>query len=266
MQKLLKFQFNELKQAINKPTLVFIHGLFGDMNNLGIIARAFSEDYAILRVDLRNHGASFHSEEMNYDLMSEDVFHVIQSLSLREVILVGHSMGGKTAMVLAANSPDLVKGLVVIDIAPIAYGEHGHDAVFNGLFAVKNTQPHTRQEAKPILAQHIYDESVQQFMLKSFDATSVDYFRFNLTALKRNYPNLMGWQTRHIQQPCLFIKGGNSSYILPEYADRILAQCPQASSFTINGSDHWVHAEKPQFVIRAITNFLNKINSEYKSK
>ena len=266
MEKLLNFQFNELKQVINKPVLVFIHGLFGDMNNLGVIARAFSDDYSILRVDLRNHGASFHSEEMNYDLMAEDVFQVIQSLGIREVILIGHSMGGKTAMVCAANYPELVKCLVVIDIAPVAYGEHGHDDVFNGLLAVKNAQPHTRQEAKPILAQHIRDESVQQFMLKSFDASSDNYFRFNLTALKRNYPYLMGWESRHIKQPCLFIKGGNSSYILPEYADRILSQCPQATSFTINGSGHWVHAEKPQFVIRAIMHFLDRINSSDESK
>ena len=266
MEKLLNFQFNELKQAINKPVLVFIHGLFGDMNNLGVIARAFSDDYSILRVDLRNHGASFHSEEMNYDLMAEDVFQVIQSLGIREVILIGHSMGGKTAMVCAANYPELVKCLVVIDIAPVAYGEHGHDDVFNGLLAVKNAQPHTRQEAKPILAQHIRDESIQQFMLKSFDASSDNYFRFNLTALKRNYPHLMGWGSRHIKQPCLFIKGGNSSYILPEYTDRILSQCPQATSFTINGSGHWVHAEKPQFVIRAIMHFLDRINSSDESK
>ena len=266
MKKLLNFQFNELKQPINKPVLVFIHGLFGDMNNLGVIARAFSDDYSILRVDLRNHGASFHSEEMNYDLMAEDVFQVIQSLGIREVILIGHSMGGKTAMVCAANYPELVKRLVVIDIAPVAYGEHGHDDVFNGLFAVKNAQPHTRQEAKPILAQHIRDESVQQFMLKSFDAASDNYFRFNLTALKRNYPHLMGWESCHIKQPCLFIKGGNSSYILPEYTDRILFQCPRATSFTINGSGHWVHAEKPQFVIRAITHFLDRINSSDESK
>lgn len=182
------------------------------------------------------------------------------------MILVGHSMGGKTSMVCAANYPKFVKGLVVIDIAPVAYGEHGHDDVFNGLFAVKNAQPHTRQEAKPILSQHIRDESVQQFMLKSFDASSDDYFRFNLTALKHNYPYLMGWESRHITQPCLFIKGGNSSYILPEYTDRILSQCPHAASFTINGSGHWVHAEKPQFVIRAITHFLNRIDSHGESK
>ena len=266
MKKLLNFQFNELKQPINKPVLVFIHGLFGDMNNLGVIARAFSDDYSILRVDLRNHGLSFHSEDMNYDLMAKDVVDVIHSLGIREVILIGHSMGGKTAMVCAANYPELVKCLVVIDIAPVAYGEHGHDDVFNGLLAVKNAQPHTRQEAKPILAQHIRDESVQQFMLKSFDASSDNYFRFNLTALKRNYPHLMGWESCHIKQPCLFIKGGNSSYILPEYTDRILFQCPRATSFTINGSGHWVHAEKPQFVIRAITHFLDRINSSDESK
>ena len=266
MQKLLNFQFHESKQAINKPVLVFIHGLFGDMNNLGVIARAFSDDYAILRVDLRNHGQSFHSDEMNYDAMAEDVFAVIQSLSIKKVVLIGHSMGGKTAMALAALHPEIVESLVVIDIAPVVYGNHGHDAVFAGLFAVKAAQPHTRQEAKPILAQHIEDESVQQFMLKSFDSESPERFRFNLTALKQNYANLMGWHTRHIPQPCLFIKGGNSSYILPQYKSQIIEQCPQANAFTINGSGHWVHAEKPQFVIRAIANFLDKIDSQYESK
>jgi len=104
---LLNYQFHQVKQTINSSTLVFIHGLFGDMNNLGIIARAFSENYNILRVDLRNHGHSFHSEKMNYQLMAEDVIAVIRHLNLSKVILIGHSMGGKTAMKITALCPDL---------------------------------------------------------------------------------------------------------------------------------------------------------------
>ena len=106
---LLNYQFNQVKQTINSPTLVFIHGLFGDMNNLGIIARAFSENYNILRVDLRNHGHSFHSEKMNYQLMAEDVIAVIHHLNLPKVILIGHSMGGKTAIKMCLMACSLSK-------------------------------------------------------------------------------------------------------------------------------------------------------------
>ncbi|MFU2046841.1 alpha/beta fold hydrolase [Avibacterium gallinarum] len=255
--QLLNFQFHQLKQPTSNPTLVFIHGLFGDMNNLGVIARAFSEHYPILRVDLRNHGQSFHSESMNYELMAEDLLATIEHLELKKVILIGHSMGGKTAMKAAALRPDLVEKLIVIDIAPVKYGEHGHDSIFAGLFAVKAAQPETRQQAKPILSQHIPQESIQQFMLKSFDGQSAEKFRFNLTALQQNYANIMDWQTCFYPNPTLFIKGGQSDYIQPEYSEQILAQFPQATSFTINGSGHWVHAEKPEAIIRIIQRFLD---------
>ncbi|WP_410678274.1 alpha/beta fold hydrolase [Avibacterium paragallinarum] len=253
---LLNFQFHPLETASTQPTLVFIHGLFGDMNNLGVIARAFAEHYPILRVDLRNHGQSFHSETMNYDLMAQDLLTTLDHLGLNKVILIGHSMGGKTAMRAAALRPDLVRKLVVIDIAPVTYGEHGHDSVFAGLFAVKAAQPATRQQAKPILAQHIPQESVQQFMLKSFDPASVEKFRFNLTALYQNYAQIMDWQPCFYPNPTLFIRGGLSDYILPEYSEQILAQFPNATSFTINGSGHWVHAEKPEAIVRIISHFL----------
>ncbi|MDO5053998.1 alpha/beta fold hydrolase [Pasteurella oralis] len=255
-QDLLNFQFHQLKQSINQPTLVFIHGLFGDMNNLGIIARAFSEQYSILRVDLRNHGQSFHSNHMNYDLMAQDLAKVIHHLQLNKVILIGHSMGGKTAMKMTALFPALVEKLIVIDIAPIQYANNEHDTVFNGLFATKAAQVQTRQEAKKVLAEHIPEEAIQQFMLKSFDNQSPEFFRFNLTALKHNYVHLMDWQNCYVEVPTLFIRGGLSHYIQPENSTQILAQFPHATSFTINGCGHWVHAEKPNFVIRAIERFL----------
>ena len=256
--QLLNYQFHQTKQAINSPTLVFIHGLFGDMNNLGVIARAFSDNYNILRVDLRNHGQSFHSETMNYDVMADDVWQLIDHLQLDKVILIGHSMGGKTAMKMTSLQPQRVEKLVVIDIAPVANSSAGHDDVFRGLFAVKNAQPQTRQQAKPILESEIADPSVVQFMLKSFEPTSSEYFRFNLTALFEHYAELMDWQEVCANTPTLFIKGGLSFYIKEEYTDTILKQFPNATSFTINGCGHWVHAEKPDFVIRAIDRFLNK--------
>ncbi|OOF44257.1 alpha/beta fold hydrolase [Rodentibacter trehalosifermentans] len=256
--QLLNYQFHQTKQTITSPTLVFIHGLFGDMNNLGVIARALSEHYSILRMDLRNHGQSFRTELMDYSLMAEDLFALIKHLKLEKVILIGHSMGGKTAMKLTALYPEMVEKLIVIDIAPLPYGNQGHQDVFQGLFAVKNAKPQTRQQAKPLLEQHIADPAVVQFMLKSFDPYSSEFFRFHLTTLFNQYPNLMDWQNVQVQTPTLFIRGGNSSYIKPENTTCILAQFPHATSFTINGCGHWVHAEKPAFVIRAIERFLNK--------
>ena len=256
MQNLLNYQFHQAEQAVNQPTLVFIHGLFGDMNNLGIIARAFSEKYNVLRVDLRNHGQSFHSSEMNYALMAQDLYELVQALGLTKLVLIGHSMGGKTAMTFAAAYPQLVERLVVIDIAPVAYVGARHSDVFAGLLAVQQQKPASRQLAKPILASEINDEAVQQFMLKSFDAQSPEFFRFNVSGLQKNYGNLMDWQPVHCEVPCLFIRGGDSDYILPAYSEQILAQFPNATSFTISGANHWVHAEKPQFVVRAIEKFL----------
>lgn len=238
------------------PTLVFLHGLFGDMNNLGMIARAYSDTFPTLRIDLRNHGHSFHSDQMNYDLMAADVIRLLDELQLEHVILIGHSMGGKTAMCVAAQLPQRVEKLVVLDIAPVAYQQHHHDDVFAALLAVQAARPANRQQAKPILQRYIQAEGVQQFMLKSFSAQHDQSFLFNLTALYQNYPQLMGWQPIYCETPTLFIKGGKSDYILPEYRQTILAQLPNATSFVISQGAHWIHADNPNSVIQAINRFL----------
>lgn len=252
-QTLLNYQFQQI--SAQHPTLVFLHGLFGDMNNLGIIAKGFSQDYNILRLDLRNHGKSFHSEAMNYQLMAQDLYQLLQHLQLKQVSLIGHSMGGKTAMTFATQYPEMLDKLIVIDIAPIKYQAH-HNDVFAGLFAVQQAQVNTRQQARPLLEQHIKQASIVQFMLKSFAPDSPQKFRFNLTALFNNYPQLMDWQNCHYDKTTLFIRGGNSNYIQAKDTNTILNQFPKAQSFTINGADHWVHAEKPEQVIRAINRFL----------
>ncbi|MBE2895360.1 alpha/beta fold hydrolase [Pasteurellaceae bacterium HPA106] len=253
----LHYQWQNAEKTISSaPTMVLLHGLFGDLNNLGVIARAFAQDYPVLKIDLRNHGHSFHSHEMNYADMAQDVITLLDQLSVRDVILVGHSMGGKTAMAAAERLGSRVKQLIVLDIAPVAYGHNGHDDVFNALFAVQKAMPATRQEAKPILQQHIQAEGVQQFMLKSFDASSPDRFLFNLTALYQNYDNIMSWQPLHISVPTLFIRGGRSQYVADHYLAAIHAQFSAAKIVTIDDTAHWLHAEKPSAVIEAIRAFL----------
>lgn len=257
-----KIKLNFLHQpAVNNPgakTMVFLHGLFGDMNNLGIIAKSFTNDYAVLRVDLRNHGGSFHSHEMDYSLIAQDLKQLLLELNIQNAILVGHSMGGKSAMALADLAPELVEKLIVIDIAPVTYTQNRHKQIIAGLFAVKDAKPQTRQQAKNVMAEFIPDEGVQQFMLKSFDAESEQSFRFNLTALHHNYQNLMDWKAVKVDKPTLFIKGALSDYILAEHTQTILEQFPQAKSFIVANADHWVHAEKPEAVVRAISKFLEK--------
>lgn len=250
----LNYQFQQTPTATH--TMVFLHGLFGDMNNLGAIARAFTPHYSTLKVDLRNHGNSFHADEMNYTLMAQDVLALLQHLQLEKVILVGHSMGGKTAMALAELSPEKIEKIVVIDIAPVAYTPNRHDSTFSALFAVKKARPENRQQAKVEMAKSIRDESVQQFMLKSFDPSSPDCFKFNLTALKQNYLRIMDWQKVNVVQPTLFIKGELSDYLQDKDRQAVLSQFPNAKVFVVSNADHWVHAEKPETVIRAIERFI----------
>lgn len=257
-QSLLNFDYLPAENP-NAETLVFIHGLFGDMNNLGIIAKAFQQDYSLLRLDLRNHGHSFHTDEMDYPLMAEDLLRVLQHLQLNQVILIGHSMGGKTAMQFALNYPEYVKNLIILDIAPVTYTHNEHAPVFKALFAVAEAQSPTRQQAKIIMEQFVNNEAILQFVLKSFDAKQAQRFRFNTAALYQHYPQLMDWTgTGVCSLPTLFIRGGNSHYVLPEYSDKILQLFPKARSFTINGAAHWVHADKPLYVIRAIQRHLQQ--------
>lgn len=252
---ILNYQFQPHPDP-NAPVMMFIHGLFGDMNNLGIIARPFAEHYSILRIDLRNHGHSFHQPEMDYTLMAQDVLNLLDHLQLKKVISVGHSMGGKTSMTLAFIAPERVEKLIVIDIAPVAYYNGRHDTEFKALFAVKSSRPTTRQEARAIMQNFGLETSTEQFILKSFAADAPESFRFNVSALYENYDNIMGWQEVFVQTPTLFVKGGSSNYIQAKDTETILRQFPNAKSFVVANAHHWVHAEKPDAVIRAIQRFL----------
>ena len=127
MQQNPLLNFKEQGQG---PAVVLIHGLFGSLDNLGLLARALSEHYRVISVDLRNHGASFHSDEMSYPQQAADVLALLDALALDQVSLVGHSMGGKVAMQLAKQAPARVARLVVADIAPVAYPHSRHQNVF----------------------------------------------------------------------------------------------------------------------------------------
>ncbi|CCO49331.1 putative VALACYCLOVIR HYDROLASE [Vibrio nigripulchritudo SOn1] len=239
-------------------TIVLLHGLFGNLDNLGLLARDLVQDHQVLSVDLRNHGLSFHSESHTYEEMAEDVKALLEHLNLSDVILVGHSMGGKVAMKLASLIEDKVKKLVVLDMSPVAYTESRHDNVFAGLHAVENAKPSSRSEAMKVMAEHIEMEGVRQFLGKSLYKESDHLgWRFNVESLFSNYRNIISWEeAKAVQTPALLIKGGNSDYLTEAHQPAVMRQFPNAKAHVIANTGHWLHAEKPNDVLRVMRRFI----------
>ncbi|UBI17314.1 esterase [Citrobacter europaeus] len=240
----------------NNSPIVLVHGLFGNLDNLGILARSLVADHDIIQVDMRNHGLSPRSPEMNYPAMAQDLLDTLDDRQIDKAIFIGHSMGGKAVMALTALAPERVERLVAIDIAPVDYHVRRHDEIFAAINAVTDAQATSRQQAASVMRQHLQEEGVIQFLLKSF----VDgEWRFNVPVLWDQYPHIVGWETiPPWEHPALFIPGGNSPYVTEAYREQLLAQFPQARAHVIAGAGHWVHAEKPEAVLRAIRRYLDE--------
>ncbi|TKI05450.1 alpha/beta fold hydrolase [Martelella alba] len=236
--------------------VILLHGLFGSLDNLGVLARALNERHATVQVDLRNHGLSPHNDDAGYDAMSADIVELLDELGLEKCIVIGHSMGGKVAMALTTLIPHRLAALVVVDMAPVAYPTRHHDAIFHALRRVRAAGVVRRSDAARLMRGDIADEGTLAFLLKSF----VDgRWRFNLDVLWENYPTLIHWrEVPPWPGPILFIRGGQSPYLDESYGDAIRRQFPHARAYVVAGAGHWVHAEKPDAVIRAVKRFLGK--------
>ncbi|EFE93443.1 esterase [Serratia odorifera] len=243
-------------EQTNALPIVLIHGLFGNLDNLGVLARDLHRQHPVVKVDLRNHGLSPHAAEMNYPVMAQDLLTLLDSLNIERAIVIGHSMGGKAAMALTAIAPERIAKLVVIDIAPVAYQTRHHDEIFAALQAVSAAGMTQRQQAAALMRTMLDEEGVIQFLLKSFHQGE---WRFNLPVLIEQYETIIGWQPVPAwPQPILFIRGGLSPYVKNDYRDDIARQFPQARAYEVAGSGHWVHAEKPDAVLRAIHRFIDQ--------
>jgi len=254
MTDLLNFQsYGEGERAV-----IVCHGLYGQLSNLAPIARELASDYRVIAVDMRNHGRSFHSDEMNYPVMAQDILGVMNHLGIERAALVGHSMGGKAVMEAALIAPDRVQALIVADIAPVSYEPH-HDAIFAALSAADDPAI-DRAGAKQILEAAIDDDAVIGFLLmnriRQEDGTW--RWRFNLSALVNNYSRILGApQTAgSYDGPTLFIKGELSTYILPAHEDSTRSLFPNARVRVIAGTGHWLHAEKPAVFLRLVRDAL----------
>ncbi|MEY4923380.1 MAG: hypothetical protein RLY17_2097 [Pseudomonadota bacterium] len=251
----LNFRLQNALSPTSALPIILIHGLFGNLDNLGVLARDLQKDHNVIQIDLRNHGLSPRSPQVNYPEMAQDVLELMVQLAIEKAIIIGHSMGGKVAMAMTALAPKKIEKLIAIDIAPVNYQVRRHDQIFAALNAVNTARVTQRQEAAQLMRNFIKEQGVIQFLLKSFQSGE---WRFNVPALWDQYDNIVGWQQVPVwPHPILFIRGELSPYIQDRYRQDIARQFPQAKMHVVAGTGHWVHAEKPDSVLRAIDRFID---------
>lgn len=239
--------------------LIVLHGLLGSHQNLIPASRQFAERFHVFALDQRNHGHSPHHDEMSYELMAADVVKFMDARHLASAHVLGHSMGGKTAMHLALHHPARVNKLVVVDMSPRAYGPR-FAQLLQSLRELKPERFKTRAEADAVLAASVPDASLRQFLLKNLAHGEHGGFRWriHLEGIAANYDRLRG--AVHSAIPftgdALFLLGGKSDYVGNADKDEIHRLFPAAQFESIPGAGHWVHAEKPEEFATAVMKFL----------
>ncbi len=244
------------KYGEGKPVII-LHGLFGQSDNWNTIAKKLSESsFEVFTIDQRNHGLSPHNSEWNYDVMANDLNDFIIQHQLIYPIIIGHSMGGKTAMFHALKNCNTRSKLIVVDISPREYEPH-HNKVIEALNAVNFSLIENRKQAEEILISYDLDFGTRQFLLKNifWQDDKMDW-RFNLKVITEKH-DAVGQKVPN--QTCeintLVIRGGNSNYITDSDMNEFAIRFPNSKLVTIADAGHWVHAEKPNEFIKAILEF-----------
>lgn len=241
------------------PWLVMLHGLFGSGDNLGGIARILEEDFRILLIDARNHGRSPHMPGMSYAGMAADTLVVMNELDIDTAHVFGHSMGGKTAMQLALSHPGRIESLMIGDIAPVQYGRH-HNCILTGMQKVTEAAPQSRAGASEILSEYEDEDAILSFLLTNWRRLDNGAWgwRIGFSEISEGYDSLMeAPDGPAFDKSVLFLRGANSDYIQPSHRETILSFFPEADVKNFAGCGHWLHAEKPDMVARAMTRFMS---------
>ncbi|MDT0648817.1 alpha/beta fold hydrolase [Autumnicola edwardsiae] len=242
-----------------KPLLI-LHGFLGMSDNWKTLGNSFAEEgFEVHLLDQRNHGKSPHSDDFNYNLLAEDIALYCSERKLENIVLLGHSMGGKTAMLTAFLHPELVEKLIVVDIAPKYYAPH-HQEILAGLTALDEATITSRGDAEDFLADFVPDKPTRLFLLKNLYWKTKEKLslKLNLESLKNNIEDLgaaLPVQYAY-EKSTLFIKGGKSKYIKDEDWEEIKEQFSKAELVTIPGAGHWVHAEKRKEFFNVVLGFL----------
>jgi len=239
--------------------IIVLHGLLGSLDNWHTISRKLADHFRVFAVDQRNHGQSPHTPEMDYSLMAGDVLELMDHNGLRHAHLLGHSMGGKTAMQFALLHPDRVNKLIVVDITPRRY-KPVHLPIFEALLSLDLSASGSRKEIEDALAASIPELAMRRFLLKNLgtDPQSGFSWKIGLREIQKDYPRLCDpvGGGRPFAGPTLFIRGGRSPYVTEEDWPVIRALFPQAQLRTIPGAGHWVHADRPEPFWQALLQFL----------
>lgn len=233
--------------------LLIAHGLFGSARNWGAIAKRLSDEREVRAVDMRNHGESPRAETQSYFDMAADLAETLDA----PAHVLGHSMGGKAAMVLALQRPELVERLVVADIAPVGYS-HTQLPLIEAMRSIDLAQVETRGDADRQLSEAIDDKGVRAFLLQSLDIKEKKW-RLNHAVLTAEMDKIIGFPNIQGQfdGPTLFLTGADSDYVQRAHRDRIKALFPKARFASLAGAGHWLHADKPREFEAAVRVFLN---------
>ena len=234
--------------------LILLHGLFGSLENLGGIARRLEDGWQIHALDQRNHGSSPHTSDMDYPAMAADVVAYMDAKGIDKASILGHSMGGKVAMQVALSYPERVKAIIVADIAPVTYPPR-HDAVLEGMKSLDLHGVRSRNDADARLAEFVEIAGVRQFLLKNLERIPSDEqaqedltfrWRLNLPVIDACYQNLAAAPEGDgpFEGRVLFIKGADSAYIQEKHQNTIRRLFPAVELKIIEGTGHWLHAEK----------------------
>lgn len=243
-------------QGAAGPPVVILHGLLGSSSNWRSIARRLADAHRVFTLDLRNHGDSPHVPTMSYAAMAEDVRAFLDSHAIESATVIGHSMGGKTAMRLALENPDRVDRLVVVDIAPVA-SDHDHLPILRAMAELDLERVERRSDAERMLEAAIPDAGMRMFVLQNLASTAQGFaWRVNLDAIQASLSALLDFpvdaRTRPYDGATLFVRGALSDYLLDAHEDTIRRLFPRARIVTVEGAGHWVHAEQPARFLEAL--------------
>jgi esterase len=247
-------------ENLSKTPLLVFHGLFGMLDNWGSFGKDMGEFLPVHLIDLRNHGRSFHSENMSHDDLAEDILRYMEYYGITKAHILGHSLGGKAVMQFAIKFPEKVESLIVVDISPKAYPPH-HQGIIKALETVDFNTVSSRNDVEAVLSQYIPEKSTIQFLTKNlyWDDHKKLNWRFNLKTLSEKYNEFVSNAIKLgvFDGPALFIAGAKSNYILPQDHFAIRQQFPKADFVIIKNAGHWVQAENPVDFANVVKEFLH---------
>lgn len=261
------------KEFGSGKTIIIIHGLYGSSDNWVSIARTLESKYHLIVPDMRNHGESPHSDTHTYNDMVNDLHELALDLDLQNIIIAGHSMGGKVAMLFAAKFPELVKKLIVIDISPFSNNnrlnlsvvKEDHKNILNNLNTLAMEGVQSRGDAENHMKKDIANKTIRLFLLKNLKKTEQNKYswKINVGVLLNNIDNILGEIDLHPYKenlaaiPTLFIKGGKSPYLIEADFESISSIFKQVNFKVIEDTGHWIHAEKPKEFTEACISFIH---------